>query len=233
MKNLKPIIAGLLLLGLISCKKDEPKDLIEYASDFSSGTDGWSGFFSDYPVGSEDFYELTFEWSSLPEPLDTGVKAVKISGNNHSDDLLSLITRKFDGLVPNTDYDVTFDLDLASNTPENAMGVGGDPNLALGAGGIPVAPKNQVDVLDYQRPNFSSLLQSGLSNETLRVLGRIGVSEEIPTKFKLINRNNLEDPILLKTNANGEIYLLIGVDSGFEATTTLYYKNIRVKMVKV
>ncbi len=60
-------------------------------------------------------------------------------------------------------------------------------------------PKNDIDNSDYYRPNFISLLQSRQSNEVLKSVGRIGVSPNYPTPFLLINRNNLSDPILLKT----------------------------------
>jgi hypothetical protein len=158
------------------------------------------------------------------------VRAIKISGNNHSDDLLSLIVRKFENLKPNTIYSVTFDIELASNVTSNSPGIGGSPDLELGVGGLAGLPKSNIDNADYYRPNFVSLLQSRQSNETLKSAGRLGVSPTYPTPFTLVNRNNLSDPISLKTNANGELWLMIGTDSGFEGITTLYYKSIKVKM---
>ncbi|KPK84345.1 MAG: hypothetical protein AMS27_10185 [Bacteroides sp. SM23_62_1] len=196
---------------------------------FESGMQNWECFFSDYPVGEEEFYELEFEHTFLPESLDQNTKALKISGNNHSDDLFSAIYRKFDNLKPDHTYSVTFDIELASNAPSNAFGVGGSPDLALGAGGISYPPENSIDDINHYRPNFESLLQSGLSNPVLRVLGTIGVSEEIPTPFMLINRNNIGNPIDIPTNSNGEIWLMIATDSGFESTTTLYYKSIKIE----
>lgn len=222
--------AGLLFLIsilMLDCSKED--NLILFDFNFPSGEQNWESFFSDYPVGEEAFYELTFEYCCLPEPLDQNIKALKISGNNHSDDLFSAIFRRFDNLTPNHTYSITFDLELASNAPIGASGVGGSPDLALGAGGINYPPENNVDELNHYRPNFESELQSGISNHVLKVLGTIGVSDEIPTPFMLITRNNLSNPIAITTNSNGEVWLMIATDSGFESTTTLFYKSIKIK----
>ena len=227
------LLLGLILIfGLTSCEKDNDNSenlKMNYTFDFhSTGTENWMSFFSDYPFGGENFYELTFQYSNLPEPLDTNLKSLKISGNNHSDDLFSAIYRKFDGLQSNTSYSVTFDIDFASNALANGVGVGGSPDLSIGAGGINFIPTNIVDNLNHYRPNFESKLQGDLSNEVFQILGTIGVSENIQTPFILINRNNLVAPIGIKSNSDGEVWLMIATDSGFEATTTLYYKSIKI-----
>ena len=228
----KYFITGLVLIALmsVSCKKDNDKEIKEFRYEFGQSVDGWQGFFSDYPVGSESFYELEFAHSYLPAPLNTSLRALKISGNNHSDDLLSLIVRKFENLKPNTVYSVSFDIELASNVTGNSPGVGGSPDLELGVGGLSILPKSNIHNSDYYRPNFTSLLQSRQSNEVLQSVGRIGVSSNHPAPFTLINRNNLSDPISLKTNSNGELWIMIGTDSGFEGITTLYYKSIKIRM---
>ncbi|UCG28767.1 MAG: hypothetical protein JSV24_05255 [Bacteroidales bacterium] len=231
MKKAGRLIFYLISVLIIGCNKEDigVDDPVIFDFNFVTGTQNWESFFSDYPVGEEEFYELTFEYSCLPEPLDQNTKALKISGNNHSDDLFSALYRKFDNLKPNHTYSITFDLELASNAPTNAAGVGGSPDLALGGGGINYPPENSLDDINHYRPNFESQLQSGLSNQIFKVLGTIGVSDEIPTPFMLINRNNLSDPINISTNSDGEIWLMIATDSGFESTTTLFYKSIRIK----
>lgn len=233
MKKIGLTIIQIFSILIIGCNDEDigVDNPLIFEFNFASSMQNWESFFSDYPVGKEEFYELEFEHTRLPEPLVQNTKALKISGNNHSDDLFSAIVRKFENLKPNNTYSITFDIDLASNAPINAFGVGGSPDLALGAGGIKYAPENSVDDINHYRPNFESQLQSGQSNQVFKVLGTIGVSNEIPTPFMLINRNNLGDPINIQTNSNGEIWLMISTDSGFEATTTLYYKSITIKFI--
>lgn len=217
------------LFSACSNKNDvEPTLNLQYT--FQNGVEGWTSFFSDYPVGQETNWELEFKQSALPAPLDAGIKALKISGNNHSDDLFSAIVRKIDQLKPNHTYQVTFDVEVASNAQINGVGAGGSPNLALGAGGILAAPQNTIDGQNHYRPPFVSQLQSGLSNEVFKVLGTIGVSDQYPTPFTLVRRENLNNPVSLKTNNNGELWLMIATDSGFEGITTLYYKSIKVTL---
>jgi len=227
--NRYAIFAFLFTLVFISCKKDKEKDVKEFEFDFTGNTEGWEGFFSDYPAGSENFYELGFSHSFLPAPLNESVRSIKISGNNHSDDLLALIVKKIDGLLPNAVYSVTFNIELASNVTSNSPGAGGSPDLEFGVGGLSYKPENSLDA-GYYRPNFTSLLQSRQSNEVLQSVGRIGVSTDFPAPFTLVNRNNLSEPMQLKTNNNGEMWLMIGTDSGFEGITTLYYKSIKIRM---
>ena len=213
---------------IVGCSKKDTA--MEYNYTFTSGTEDWKSLFSDYPVGAENFYELEFSNAFLPSPLDQSIKSLKISGNNHSDDLFSAIYHKFDNLQPDKAYSVIFDIDFASNTPTGGVGAGGDPDLFIGAGGINYLPVNSIDNLNFYRPNFVSKIQSGQSNEAFQIIGNIGVSTTIPTPYTIINRNNIGTPIILKSNSEGQIWLMIAIDSGFEATTTLYFKSINIKI---
>ncbi|NOU20034.1 MAG: hypothetical protein HOO91_20950 [Bacteroidales bacterium] len=224
-------LACLFLPLLSSCTKDvEVKPIIEHTFTFNNGNENWVPFFSDYPVGKETSYELEFTNAFLPAPLDRNIKALKISGINHSDDLLSAICHKFDNLQPNIAYSIIFNIDIASNALIGGAGVGGDPNLSIGVGGINYLPTNIIDNSNYYRPNFISKLQSGLSNEVFQIIGNIGVSSSYPTLFKIINRNNTDSPISITTNALGEFWLMIAIDSGYEGITTLYFKSINIEI---
>jgi hypothetical protein len=220
-----------LFLFVSGCKKEEdtiPK--IEHNFTFTNGNENWQSFFSDYPIGEEVFYELEFNNTFLPPPLDQNVKSLKINGNNHSDDLFSAIFRRFENLQPNKSYSITFNIDIASNALIGGTGVGGDPNLSLGAGGINYLPKNIIDKSNYYRPNFISKIQSGQPNDVFKIIGKIGSSKTYPTPYKIINRNNIDNPFIITTNSNGEFWLMIATDSGFEGITTLHYKSINIKI---
>lgn len=225
----KIFMVGLAVSLVVSCRKHNDHTALPYTSDFSKNTDGWQAFFSDYHAGREEDYELSFQHAMVPEPLDNGLKALRISGNNHSDDLLSMVYRKFDGLIPNKTYSIYIEVELASNVPSNWFGVGGSPNLSLGAGAIAEVPANTVDEEGLYRPNFSSEIQSHASNETFKVLGTIGVGEDA-TQYALITRDNNDMPLVTTSNEQGELWVLIGTDSGFEGETTLYYKSIKVNV---
>ena len=61
---------------------------------------------------------------------------MKQSGNSHSDDLLMFVKRKLTGLTPNQTYQATFDIQIATNTADDCVGVGGSPgeNVYIKAG---------------------------------------------------------------------------------------------------
>lgn len=223
----KILLLLFISIALWSCDKDEENPKKQFAYNFQNDKQGWEAFFSDYHVGGEENYELAFGHSHLPEPLDTTVPALMISGNNHSDDLVSMLYRKFDGLKANTTYAVTFNIDLASNAPSNSFGVGGAPDLALGVGGLSFAPASTTDDEGLYRPNFISALQSRESNDNFKMIGTIGVGDDI-FEFTLINRNNQGAPINIKTNDKGEMWLMIGTDSGYEGVTTLYFTKVTI-----
>ena len=46
--------------------------------------------------------------------------------------------------------------------------------------------------------------------------------------FYSLKQLDTEAPIEVKSNDSGELWLIIGTDSGFESTTTIYYNRIKV-----
>ena len=101
--------------------------------------------------------------------------------------------------------------------------------MSLGAGALAYAPASTLDEEGLYRPNFSSAIQSHVSNETFKILGTISVGDDA-THYALISRDNKDKPILATANEQGELWILIGTDSGFEGITTLYYKTIKVDL---
>jgi hypothetical protein len=191
--------------------------------------EGWTVNFSDYPVGEEQFYELQSGLVKLPPPLDTTQYAVLISGNNHSDDLFSYMYKPLTGLAPNTTYQVTFIVNLASNVSTESIGIGGSPDLSFGVGGLDSIPANYVDGSDYYRPTFHVELQSNRSNDIMQVAGTLGATDTT-TVYTQIQRHNLNKPMKLTTDGNGTLYLLVGWDSGFEGITKIYIKTVVVRI---
>jgi hypothetical protein len=199
----------------------------KFVFDFQDNALGWTGDFADYPAGDSVFYELKFGWSQLPLPLDTARHALMISGNNHSDDLFMFIRKKISGLTPNKLYNIRIDIEMASEAPTNAMGIGGAPgeSVFLKAGATIVEPR-KVLTDGFFLMNIDKANQAGRGAD-MDTLGHIGVSDTTTT-FTLINRSNRDHPFTLLTDDSGEVWICIGTDSGFEGTTTLYYSTIEI-----
>ena len=220
---------GLLAAAGMACSNDDEKpEPVTFAFTFNSGAEGWTGDFADYPVGEEDFYELLFEHDSLPTPLDENDGALKMSGNNHSDDLFMFVKRKVSGLLPNTEYNVTFTLEFASNVADNTMGAGGSPgeSVYVKAGATRTSPGKIPDTENFYRMNIDKENQAQ-GGDDLLLLGDFSndTDKAVYTLKTLTNAT----PMTVTSDENGELWIIAGTDSGFEATTTIYYNSIKVE----
>ncbi|MCS6818849.1 MAG: hypothetical protein NZ522_02785, partial [Chitinophagales bacterium] len=219
------------LILLAGCEKEEnDKDKEkEFEFDFSTGYDGWIGGFSDHADTSTADYNLEFIRTRLPAPLDTTKMALKIGGTNRSDDLFMFIKRKFAGLEPNENYEIEFEIQFASNVPTNQIGVGGPPDaVMLKAGAVLYEPLSILNTTEgIYRMNIDHGLQMNEGKDMIN-LGTIGVSDTT-TQYTLVTKKNKSKPFKIKTNSSGELWVIIGTDSGFESRTELYYNKIKIK----
>ena len=199
-----------------------------YQSDFSQDTDGWQTDYTDY---SEIMEDINFEsaWMGLPKPLDSTRRAVMISSINRSDDVFMFLTKKVTGLQPNRTYQLVFTIELASAYGNNSIGIGGSPgsSVFLKAGATAVEPKKRLNDGFYEL-NMDKGIQSEGGRDAI-VLGNIGAGDDV-TAYKLITRDNARAPFQARSNAQGELWLVVGTDSGFEGETRLYYSSIRVSL---
>ncbi len=215
--------------ALSSCQPDEAATgaTLSFTYTFEDSAEDWTGGFADYPVGEDAFYEVFFQRAPLPPPLDEAQQALKLSGNNHSDDLFMFIKRKISGLSPGATYAVTFTIELASEAPAGSVGIGGSPatSVYLKAGATQTEPA-AVAVSQQWQMNIDKGNQSQ-GGAAMGVLGNISTEQE-DFGYTLINRNNEDNPFIVTADSQGEVWVILGTDSGFEGTTTLYYNQVRI-----
>lgn len=230
MKTKTLFFISVLLLSFAACSDDDDNSGLSslVVNDaFDTSLQEWTGDFADYPTGATDsvFYELNFGLVTLPEPLDQTKKGMMISGNNHSDDLFMFVKKRVSGLKPNQNYKVTFEIELASDAASNWFGVGGSPgeSVYLGVGLTGEEPQKENNRQEgYYRMNVKKINQSQ-DGEEMKVIGNIANGKDLD-EYTLIKRTgNIQG----KTNDKGEAWIIVGTDSGFEATTTLYYTRIQ------
>lgn len=221
-------IAGMLF----SCNDDKLNAITIVDSAFQTGTDGWTAQFSEYSTTTDSVsLEMQAGRARLPTGLDTTKYAFRIQGHNRSDDMFMYLKKKVTGFIPNQNYSVTFEMDLGTQYPENSLGTGGSPgsSVYLKAGAVATEPNRKLVDKVY---HFT--LDKGQQSESGKdavLLGNVsnGVDQTI---YKLVRRSNLDKPINIKANAQGEIWLFVGTDSGFEGLTVLYYDHIRVTIIE-
>ena len=172
-------------------------------------------------------YELEYTHSSLPLPLNISDGALKQSGINRSDDLFMFIKKKISGLEPGRSYSVDLKVDFATNAASNMVGVGGAPgeSVYIKAGAVSVEPSKVLATSEnWYRMNIDKGNQSQ-SGTNMKVIGNFANGTDINV-YKI---KQLSTTISLSVPANqqGEIWLVIGTDSGFEGKTTIYYNSIQ------
>lgn len=205
---------------------------------FERGAQGFTVLFADKPQGEEAFYELDFKHEALPAPLGAR-RGLRLSGNNHSDDLAMLIKGRLAGLRVNTLYQLELDLELASDVPAGCIGVGGSPGeglyLRLGASTQePLALPSTVPGdngwlrlnIDYgqqSQPGVNALVVGVLSNSY-----SCDVSVDAPWELKTLSTQG--QSLQVRSDAQGALWVVAGSDSAFEGRTDWYLTALRVRL---
>ncbi|MDD4924349.1 MAG: hypothetical protein PHF74_05895 [Dehalococcoidales bacterium] len=222
---------ALFMLPLVGCGTDSEPININF--DLNQSAEGWAGGFTDLPVDYEqDSYELDFGYTDSP----LGGKALMISSMNRSDDIFMYIKKQLtaaDGLSPNTTYLVTIKVKFASNAPAGAVGIGGPPGEAVfvkvGASAIEPVPVNDNDfyVLSVDKGSQSEGGYNAI------VVGNVAkeVNDDFET-YEIKELTNADNPIAVTTDADGNMWIFAGTDSGFEGLTTLYYTEVEVSLIE-
>lgn len=216
-------------------------DAAALSFDFRNGALGWEAGFADYPAGEEEFYELEAGLRPLPPELGAGT-GFFITGNNHSDDLFMFLKRRLgpeDGIVAGRTYLVRMTITFGSNVPTGCFGIGGSPgeSVALKAGAVATEPIAVLDPSDgHLRMNVDKvgLGKGPLAASPVSTIGNGTPCDEAPPEspYVSLKRAHIHE-VMVTANDGGEIWLLIGTDSGFESTTALYYQQVDVKLVPV
>jgi hypothetical protein len=229
-KMITGLVTALLLLGCADGGSTQNAGS-HYNYTFAVDTEGWTGGFADYDIDLEPIYELRFSHSTLPEPLDTYEGAVRIAGNNHSDDLFMFMKTRIDQLDANATYAVTFTVEFASNVADGMAGVGGSPGegVVLKAGATAFEPKTIIDESGYYRMNIDKGTQTN-SGRDMVIIGDFS-NDSDTNRYKLKTVHN-SVPLYVTADENGSIWVIVGTDSGFEGQTEIYYNNVTVDLQK-
>ena len=224
-------LASLVCAALTGCGDSvgASDDSFDVAFDFSNDYQGWVPAFVDYPVGKEAEWALGSLLAPLPAPLDPARKGILLTGVNHSDDLFMYITHEGPRLAPNASYVIRYRVTVATNAPKNCVGIGGAPgeSVVLKVGATPIEPARIVDAAQYYRANFDHGSQLTGGRDALPV-GNIATSNTncaVP-RYELKSFDSA--PLGVATSANGRLWFVVGVDSGFEGPTAVYITSVRV-----
>lgn len=199
-------------------------------TDFNLGKDGWQAGFSEYNADYVESYELEEGLAPLPAPLDNARRGYRLSGMNRSDDLFMYLVKRVQHLRPETTYRGHFVIEIASAAPTGGVGAGGPPGEAvgLGIGMTVIQPLSAPDEHNYYRMNIDKINQSTDGTDMI-LIGDIANGSQDGT-YRLIERSG---SFTARTDQTGELWLIVGTDSGFEGKTTIYYTRIKVLLEEI
>jgi hypothetical protein len=231
---MKNILIGFCLLSIVfsfsTCKDDEDQELMSFTYDFEESPEGWTADFSDYPVDWDPVgLEFVFEHTDLPQETNRQGKSLMLSGRNISDDMFMFIKKQITGLKPNHVYQVRVRVQLASQYPETSVGIGGSPggSVYLKAGGSTIEPES-VEENGYILLNIDKGNQATGGTDVV-LIGTVGIPGN-EFVYTIVERDNFQQPVGVRTDGNGSLWIVVGTDSGFEGTSTLFYDEIEVRL---
>lgn len=232
------IFLVLLTFQLTGCVfftgSDDPSQTYEYSFDDEPGD--WTALFSNYGVGREDDFELVSGYRPLPAPLDSGQTGFYLSGKNLSDDLNMFLKHHLNGLEPETTYELAFEVSFATDAPTGCAGVGGPPGEAVTVhvDASETEPGRIVD--DSRKGEFYRLNLAEEYEGDAQSWYRSTEIGDVANSRKCEEGGQYEIKTLsggtrtAATDAEGNLWLLVGTRSGFEATTSLYYTEVKVEV---
>ncbi|MFY0542602.1 copper amine oxidase N-terminal domain-containing protein [Brevibacillus sp. H7] len=212
-------------------KNDETSLQLTY--DFQKGNDGWEAGFADLPQDyADNDYRLQHKVDVIPLPNHATNKGFYLSGMNRSDDLFMYIYKKIgseQGILPNTAYHITLAFDIATNEAGGAFGIGGAPgeSVYVKAGIVAQEPKTQP-IDGFYRLNVEKGNQANEGTE-MKLLGNVAKTDSVDSSYEL---KHFVESFDVKSNEKGELYLIMGTDSGYEGLTSIYYTNIQLDIRK-
>jgi hypothetical protein len=245
-KRLTIILLVLITFTAVALAQGTPSP-VSISFDFRNGALGWQAGFARYPPATDKngFYELLAEIRSLPAELGVNGTGFYIQGNNHSDALVMFMKRRLstdDGIAAGQSYQVNFTIVFASNAPSGCIGAGGSPgdSVNLRAGASPAEPLALLSIpkpvpdlgLNVDIGGGSGPAKDGLAASFAGAIANGQPCDLGPHPWVSIQRNH-QHTTLVNANTQGEMWLFVGTDSGFEGFTSLYYERIDVTLTPV
>jgi len=235
-RNTRLVLAGAMVSALFVV----PARAQTVHFDFSGGDHGFVAGLADFTTYPPDYEEPAPLADVRPLPEHLGAEnALYIAGNNPYDDLFMYFKKQIGGLVPNTPYQISYAIDFATEAAYDSAGIGGSPahSVILKAGASPIEPV-AVAMMDgifrEYRLNLDKGNQSQAGADAL-ILGDISRAPGGPPDpfFELVSRNSGAGSLLTSSDAEGELWLFFGTDSGFEGVTQLYYTDVRATLTPI
>ncbi len=219
--------------GLDSDDPAAPGGLLVERSFFDEGDEGWIAEFADYPEGLEDSMKLEYRPSPLFISASIGnVSAFKQSGYATNSDLFMFVKQQISGLQPNSRYTILIEVELNSQLKEEYTGDLDKFEFGsfLKVGAFKMEPKTIVEQ-DENNPDVSVVItdfdkgEDEQGGQDMTMIGRLeytGIGE----KPIMLNGSNSDFPIYAATDAEGKLWIAVGIDTNIPVYQEVSYTYI-------
>lgn len=224
------------------CSSGGRDEVVRAHFDFAAGDQGWKALFSDFAPDMTGSMELEAGVRPLPPELGFPGTGFYLQSMNRSDDVFMLLYRHLgvrDGVKPRAEYTVRFRITMASDAPAGCTGAGGAPAEAvtLKAGAANHEPMVVIDS-GSGGPMYQVTVDKGnqtVGGREMSVAGDIANGADPSQcgagRFRTFTRTHVH-PTPVTATAAGDLWLLVGTDSGYEGLTRLYYERIDADLAR-
>ena len=230
-----------LLLSLIflqACLNDD--DLNDNGTDpsfifsynFEGGQGEWIDGFTEYPLSKEDSLMISSEFTVVPSTITVADSLLRLSVIDTEGELFSFLKIQIEDLTPSTVFDVELEIELAA---ENLDAAGttytDDMKVHVKAGVFENEPLIvDGDSIDFGYTTYVLDIDKGNGTDAgddMVFLGTFDMPE--PRASTPITRGNNSGKLLrASTDADGNMWLLIGTDSETKMHQAFYYSRVTV-----
>ena len=237
--NLKrfAILGLLLIFGGCASEMDSNVDLLT-AYDFESSDQQWGGGVSDFPVDYEDSINVLLSRGQIANTFaldaNSGLSAgLNVSGENPHGDLFYFFERKVSGLNPGRKYNLDFEFLVYAQLMSEPETLSSE-ELYLKIGAVNHDPELEEVVwrnsINYLTLNIDKGEVNSEDGEDMINMGSI--REYTSSEPEIISGNTFGRSIEVTADNNGDVWILIGVDSGIRSyltfgmeALTVYYRE--------
>ncbi len=220
---------------IASCSKESDglyEEKLVSITDFDDGTmDTWIVGFAQYPVGLEDSFRLSNRLGNFTTS-NSGSGGLILRGKSCNRELFMFVKGEIGGFDPDTFYDVIIDVELYTSLLET---YDGDlHNKLLGSFLKVAAMANEPQISNIPDSEDAELLVAemdidiGLEYESSQDVVNLGKLVYSETGFEpiVLRGFNADNPIRVKTNSDGKLWLMVGIDTNVSVYQDVYINFI-------
>lgn len=230
------LTSAVIMLQCSLSDSESPGQTLYSTSVFESDPDGWEAGFADFTLYNEDTIRAGYEHTSFTTAGGyQTVTAVKQSGYAVDGDLFIFIKNKIGGLEPNSNYKIGFNLEfyvqLNEDYPENIFDE--QHGSFLKAGAFENEPRVDT-VVNFENSGLSRVLtdfdkgDNHTVGDQMIYLGKVTHTrqDEAPV---VMNGSSLTQPISAKSDDEGFVWVLVGLDANLPIYQSIYYSYIMIQ----